>query len=436
MDIPAPILSTPPIPIIPEKPKPNYWKISTLILALAMIAGGIFYSLNAKKLPPSSSPKPSVDLTLVQPSTEPIPTDSKTINSKHIVLGGIIMNYPDEWTAIFAAPEEGKRYLYFAKDEQEAQALSGCAATDCTGYSLRLEDISDYSVWENTTMEDFIKQVKKDIPFDSLQKTAIAGRDAWLGYTDEKKTKHEAIIDTSSALSKSLTVVTTSTTNPDGGLLEKYVSLSPSMIKIKENKSLNPQEITPQKGYAIELKSSLPTNDFWVLTFALQSLLAPENNTKNYQYSLYVEAGVNSQNGPSGPAYPGGNLLNAKYYLLTDNDQLKDGTYGTSQVQIKLSTPATANMGQFLADPKYCRQDSDCDYRSNFCTIGAFNPYHQFVTPWGCGPADLEGLGNTMELQERLGCGDGIDVEAKYDSLQCVNNSCQMVNAKPVCKQS
>lgn len=436
MDISAPAIPTTPVPIIPESPRPNYWKVSTLILSLIMIAGGIFYFLYTKKLPPSSSPEPSPSLTITQPISEPIPTDSKTINSKHIVLGGIILNYPDEWIVIFASPAEGKRYLYFAKDEQEVQALSGCAATDCTGYSLRLEDITDYAVWQNTTMEDFIKQVKKDIPFDRLQKTTIAGRDSWLGYIDEKKTKYQALIDTSSASSKTLTVITTSTTNSDNGLLKKYVSLLPSMIKIKENKSLNPKEIVPQKGYTVELTSSLPTNDFWVLSFILQSLLAPENNTKNYQYFLYTETGVNSQNGMSGPTYPGGNFLNAKYYLLTDNDRLTAGTYGTSQVQIKLAALETANFGQFLADPKYCHQDSDCAYRANFCTIGAFNPYHQFFAPWGCGPADLEDLGNTMELQEKLGCGYGVDVEAKYDSIRCVNNSCQMINAKPVCKQS
>ena len=343
------------------------------------------------------------------------------------------LTYPENWIPIFAAPNNGKNLIYFAKTGQEAQSLTNCAAQgSCNSYSLKLEDFANYAVWQNSTIEDFIKQVRSDIQLSSLQKTTIEGREAWFGYTDGQKTKHQAVIVTSTSQSKSFVAITASTADSAGGILEEYIAKL-STIRVSDYKSVKPNELVTKKGFAIEITSSLSTQDSGLVGFVLDSLLAPKNSTKNYNYLLYTESAKSAGSSIGGPSYPKDNYLNSKYYLLTDNDQLLDGTYGTSQVQIKLSTSATKNLGLYLADPKYCSQDNDCQYRSNFCTIGAFNPYHQFSTPWGCGPGDFEGLGNSEELRTSLGC--QTEVEVKYDSLKCISNSCQAVNAKAVCKQ-
>ena len=271
-----------------------------------------------------------------------------------------------------------------------------------------------------------------DIQLGSLKKTTIGGREAWLGYTDSQKTKHQAVIVTSTSQSRSFVAITASTTDASSEMIGEYVAKL-STIKVSEYKSVKPSELATKKGFIIDLTSTLNIQDSELVNFVLDSLLATTNSTKNYSYLLYTESTISTGSNIGGPSYPKNNYLNSKYYLLTDNDQLVDGTYGTSQVQIKLSTSPTINLGLYLADTKYCQQDSDCQYRANFCTIGAFNPYHQFTTPWGCGPGDFEGLGDSEEILTRLGC--KTDFEVKYDSLKCINNSCQIVNAKAVCKQ-
>lgn len=408
--------------------------ISTIVLFVLLFIGGAFYFLNFKKslVSPSTQNLPQSQPTL-EPLITSVSTGSVATKSNQIRIGGLQLTYPESWIPIFATPNNGKNVVYFAKTEQEAQLLTSCAGQgSCSSYPLKLEDFGNYAVWQNSTVEDFIKQVKSDIQLSSLQKTTIGGREAWLGYTDGQKTKHQAVIVTSTSQSKSFVAITASTTNSAGGMLEEYIAKLPT-TKVSDYKSVKPNELIMKKGFVIELVSSLSTQDSGLVGFVLESLLAPKNSTRNYSYLLYTESAKNAGSSIGGASYPKDNYLNNKYYLLTDNDQLVDGTYGTSQVQIRLATPATRNLGLYLADSKYCSQDSDCQYRSNFCTIGAFNPYHQFMTPWGCGPGDFEDLGNSEELRTSLGCQK--DVEVIFDSLKCISNSCQAVNAKAVCKQ-
>ncbi len=184
-----------------------------------------------------------------------------------------------------------------------------------------------------------------------------------------------------------------------------------------------------KKAFIMELTSSLVTDNFMDFTSTVAAILNPKNSINKYKYSFYTEATKSANTGIGGPNYPKGDFFNQKYFLSTDNTQLKDGLYESSGVKIKLTSDN--NLGSYLANPKYCQQDSDCQFRSNLCNIGAYNPYHQFFIPWGCGPGTYEGLGDGMELQEKLGCQD---FEIKYDSLKCNNNSCQTINPKAVCK--
>jgi len=425
-------ISQPPIPPVQEKSKLNYWMISTLVLFVVLIVGGTFYFLNTKRKPNTSQNLPQSQPS-VGPSITSLPTSSVTTKPNQIRIGGVQLTYPDGWIPIFAASNNSKNVIFFAKTEQEARALASCASVgSCSSYSLKLEDFANYAVWQNSTVKSFIKQVRSDIQLSSLQETTIGGREAWLGYTDSQKTRHQAVITTSTSQSKSFVAITASTTNVASGMLEEYIAKL-ATVKASEYKSVKPSELTVKKGFVVELASSLNTQDSSLVSSILDSLLSPKNSMTNYNYFLYTESTKESGSSIGKPNYPKDNYLNGKYYLLTDNNQLNDGLYGTAQVQIKLSTPSTKNLGLYLTDQKYCQQDTDCQYRTNFCTIGAFNPYHQFTTPWGCGPVDFEGLGNSEELRTSLSC--QTDVEVKYDSLKCVSNSCQTVNAKAVCKQ-
>lgn len=421
--------------LTPVKPKPNFWMISTVVLCLAIIVGGIFYFLKTKK---ENEALPAANTSDVVPTNEPaainLAANLEPIKSNQIVTGGIKLTYPDEWIPIFAVPKEGKNQIYFAKTEAEAQSLAICASSGCSSYGLKLEDFANYAVWQNSTIEDFIKQVKPDIQISNLQKTTIGNRETWLGYTDSQKTKHQLIINTSTDQSKSFTAIIASTTNPSNGMLEAYIAKLPA-IKVNNIQPIEAKDFTLKNGLVIELTSSFDPqeSESGLLTFILESLLAPKNSVKNYHYSLYTESTKSTENSIGGPNYPQGNFLNGKYYLLTDNDQLADGSYGTPQIQINVSTPTRQNLGLYLANPKYCQQDGDCQYRANFCTIGAYNPYHQYATPWGCGMPTYENLGEQETVREQSGCQSDFDV--KYDSLDCVSNSCQIVNPKPVCKQ-
>jgi len=418
-------------PPLSTKSKANYWMVSTIVLLLVALIGGFFYLYKRNLFPTVSNP----NIATTQPTTEPsdnyLPTETAVNKSNQIRMGGVRFSYPENWTPIFASSKGGKSLVYFTKTEQEAQQLAECASSSCGSYSLKLEDYANYAVWQNSTIEDFIKQVRSDIQLNTLQETTINGRDAWLGYTDTQKTKHQAIIDTGTSQDKSFVAITASTTN-NNGMLEEYIAKL-STLKVSEYKSIKTNELSAKKGFVLDVTSKLNVQDMTLVNFVLDSLLAGKDLTQDYHYFLYLESTKNAGSSIGGSSYPKDSFLNNKYYLLTDNKQLTYGSYGTSQIQIKLSTPSTQNLGLYLADPKYCQQDNDCQYRGNFCSIGAYNPYHQFTTPWGCGPGDFEGLGNSMELQQQLGCQQ--DVEVKYDSLKCVSNSCQAINAKAVCKQ-
>ena len=427
-----PINQNPP-PTLPEKKKINYWMVSTLALCLLAILGGTFYYLNYKNRLVSQE-----NNSIKSPSTNPIDTaplvSSTIMKSNQIRVGGLQLTYPDSWVPIFAVPSDGKNVIYFARSENEAQKLANCASQNsCSNYSLKLEDFANYAIWQNSTTEDFIKQVRSDIQLGSLQKTTIGGRVAWVGYIDSQKTKYQTVIETSTSQSKSFTAITASTTNPNSEAIDEYVTKL-SKIKVGDYKAQNAKELTNKKGFALEFTSSLDPkeSDTSLLTFILDSLLAPKNSSKSYTYLLYTASTKTADGSVGGPNYPTTNYFNNKYYLLTDNDQLVDGVYGTPQIQIKLSTSNTKDLGLYLADPKYCTQDSDCQYRANFCSIGAYNPYHQYSTPWGCGMPDYENLGYQETVREKAGCQSDFDV--KYDSLKCVSNSCQTVNAKIVCK--
>lgn len=340
-----------------------------------------------------------------------------------IRTSGLQLTYPKEWIPIFAPKNNSKNVIYFAKTKQDAQNL-----TD-SNFSFKLEDAGVTAVPQGSTVEDYIKKVKPELFLSPLEKVTINGHGAWSGYVDTNKLNYQIIVVTGTEQAKSFTAILI--TAPDKQMMTEFVAKLPSMA-VNKDTGVKPTDLLVKKGFVIDLTSSLFTADYSLINLILSSLLTPQNSTENYSYFLYTESKNNPDNNVGGPNYPKDNYLNNKYYLLTDNGQLTDGVYGTSQVQINLSASSIENLGAYLADPKYCRQDNDCQYRSNYCTIGAYNLYHQFITPWGCGQGEYEGLGSSsMDLQQKLGCKSGVKI--KFDSLKCINNSCQTINAQPVC---
>lgn len=407
-------------PLTPSKKSRNYWKISTIVLLIAFFLAGLLFLLFSRKDIDQQTEAPQT----LQPSTE-------TTKSNQIRISNIIFTYPDNWVPIFADPKTGNNLIYFANSQSDAESTTTkCADKEnCEDYTFKLESLVS-GIPQNSSIEDFVKNTMHEIEIDKLQKTTINGHNAWSGYLDDQKRVYQLIIDTSSGQIRTFSRIIATATENGQAMMTQYVSSTPNIKVIDTGKNIEAKDLTTKNAFEIELTSSLTTQDYFLLTSILDSFLSPSGSTKYYNYFLYSSVG-SSENNVGVLGYPKGDYLNYKYYLLTDNDKLKDGEYGTQQIKIKLSTPDISNLGVFLADPKYCQQDSDCSYHGNFCTMGAFNQYHAFYTPWGCGPPDYEGIGNSEALIMENGCQQNIKVE--YDSLKCINSSCQAINPKLVC---
>ncbi|NOY14719.1 MAG: hypothetical protein GXP43_00690 [bacterium] len=284
-------------------------------------------------------------------------------------------------------------------------------------------------------IEDFITQSLPKVKLNKLQPTTIAGQTAWAGYVDSNKLRHQLVLVANFGNQKGVIVINAQAPPQHRTMLSDYVLRLRSISLLSENDAnLKPSEINPKRGFFIRIASSLVIDDYFLFEDVLKNLLSSDNPTRSYHYFVYVrEPKEGSQ--PSSRLemnYPRGDYLNYKYYLLTDNGQLSEGKYGTDQIQITVESVKVDDLGLYLASPSYCQQDSDCSYRSNFCDVGAFNPYHQFITPWGCGTAQFQGFGPEIELKQSLGCAGR--VELKYADIRCVSNTCQMINPTPACK--
>ena len=198
--------------------------------------------------------------------------------------------------------------------------------------------------------------------------------------------------------------------------------------KITETKTTpTPHPLVLTQGYLLDIRSSSGTadpNDVDLLERNIDAVLGEGGR-------IYVGTKTIPGRNIGSVSFPP-EVLNGKYYFLS-KDGIKEGIYETEDVQITVSDPPHPNIEKYLINQKYCQQDSDCEYRTNFCTIGAFNKYHPYVSVWGCGPAEYEDLdGNEIEVKKRLECSGQIGVS--YDSVNCVDNLCQVVNLKPLCQ--
>ncbi|RLB75755.1 MAG: hypothetical protein DRH24_19070, partial [Deltaproteobacteria bacterium] len=191
---------------------------------------------------------------------------------------------------------------------------------------------------------------------------------------------------------------------------------------INSNPITQPAKLSEKHAYTLKLSARLATTDYKILQLALDNILEPHNASASANYILYTEMST-----------PPANYLDYTYSLLTDNPDLTPGDYSTSQITAILTEAPLADFPPYLEDSKFCRENIDCVYRSDFCSFDAYNRYHLFKTPWVCGTANYVGLGNSLELSESLDCDEGLDIT--YDSLECVDNQCVVHNPVPVCKE-
>lgn len=269
------------------------------------------------------------------------------------------------------------------------------------------------------TLEEFMRQAMSGVDLSVLNETSVDGNEAWSGYTDSQQLTYQTVIKKVDEQGTFIKVINAEASANNKSMLNAYVQASKQM-GVTRLSSKKANEMTSKSAYKITLSSALVTEDFGLLDTVIGNFLNTSGKNEDFTYILLTEGFAE---------YPRNNFLNQSYYLLTDNTNLSPGSYGSDQVQVQVEV--LPNMASYFADPKYCQRDTDCQRRANFCTIGAFNTYHVFSTPWGCGPPDLEGFGNHESIAQQKNCSA---VEISYDSMSCTNNICQFVNPTTVCK--
>lgn len=364
-----------------------------------------------------------------QALTDSSPPKTQIITPNQIRVGRFYFSYPETWIPVFTEPNQDKTTVYFASSGQQVNALIQCSESqNCTDF-FKLEISGDLAIWQNKSFEEFMSQVLSEVKLDNFKKTTIDSNEAWWRYKGSQQLNHQTIIKIEGPKASTVKIINASATPTMSKMMVDYVSsLSNAKFGSIELKQAN--EINPQIGFFITMNSSINTNNFMLVNTLLSSLLAPAGTASNFNYILLTKSRPTLGESVGGPNYPKDDYLNQEYYLLTDNTSLLSGIYGTDQVRIQLNE-LDNNMGSYFSDPKYCEQNSDCQYRANFCKIGAYNSYHVFIVPWGCGRPILEGLDNYETIAQELNCSE---VRIQYDSIACVNKSCQLINPKPACK--
>ncbi|MBD3279085.1 MAG: hypothetical protein GF390_00030 [Candidatus Pacebacteria bacterium] len=364
---------------------------------------------------PTNTPNTPVNITTDQVAANPQGHDM----SNTLTAAGLFLPLPDTWKPYFTTPDQNTT-IYLASTESQFNQYKQCGEThNCTDY-LKLKVSGNMAVWNNKTLEEFMSQVIPEVDLNALNKTSVDGNEAWSGYTDSQQLVHQTVIKKVDENGTFIKVISAEASANNKSMLNQYV-LTTKQMGLAQLSSKKASEMTSKSAYKITLISPLVTEHFGLLNTVIGNFLNTSGTNANFTYILLTE-------GTAG--YPKNNYLNQSYNLLTDNTNLSPGSYGSEQVQIQVDK-LPDNMASYFTDPKYCEQNNDCQQRTNFCTIGAFNKYHVFSTPWGCGPPDLEGFGNHELVAQQNNCSE---VEIGYDSVSCVNNTCQFINPQPVCK--
>ncbi len=118
---------------------------------------------------------------------------------------------------------------------------------------------------------------------------------------------------------------------------------------------------------------------------------------------------------------------NASYYMLVENYKIDVGRiYEDENLALEVTRTDQA-LTPYIKDNDFCKVDSECTVRFNYCSYGSYNYYQSFADVWGCGPpSDSETKNedgsyyNFGFFDEKMGC----ETDVKYSASRCINNQC------------
>lgn len=163
-------------------------------------------------------------------------------------------------------------------------------------------------------------------------------------------------------------------------------------------------------AYRITTKEIVPANreSLYLKYFLAESFGFPQNMISNIVFD--TREGI-----------PNDNIYNSSYYIIVDNGVELKNEYKNKDISIRTER-ADQSLIPYIEDPDYCRADTDCVVRKNFCSYGAYNYYHAFLDVWGCEngyyPEEDE---DTLEKA----CDTGTQhAEVNYTNAKCVDHRC------------
>ncbi len=417
----------------PRQDTNSFSKKIAVILALVMMIGLLAISIL---------------FLMINPSSELLSTESENIKfvsllsetqnySNQLRFNGLVIPYPEGWIPILGQSQKGyNSVIYLATSAEEASYLSNCVLLDtCEEYSVKLlglgsMGISRYGRSNDVSSEVLIAERQPDLNINELQKIGMPDKTTWSGYTNEEQSEHTMVITSSEvATGSAYYLMTSSTTQASKKYLQEFI-VGLDKLQVTPQSDYQPESLNPKIAYNLDIKSSYITEDTFAFTNIMQTFLAPKGIASNYDYFLYKGYTDVYTNPPTQGEFARTGLLNSTYYLLTDNDQLEDQTFKTPQFNITVKKHENPNLGMYLADRKFCMADSDCNYRPDTCTMGAYNAFTQVNRIFGCGPSSYEGF-SKEENEKFFYCLHGADIT--YDDIKCINSSCKLINPAGSC---
>lgn len=370
-------------------------------------------------------------LALDQTSTESVtqtntPSQSTTAASTlpssvrqptHLKVADLVVSPPTGWTPIFVTEEtsDATQYIVLTSDPDKVFGLSiNCQSrADCIGWTARLGFRELGYVADIETLATKIKDSDTiDIrTFESLESGHLT-----IYHGQETSTALYVVVHSRTDMTKNV-LITVETTNPQNSkfMLDALLSmqLSPPLT------SLTP--VTDWKAYELTLNQNLNYIPMMYTQTIIENLLDnPLSPTTRYHYRLFSKFDTPDD------------TIGLSMLLLTNNPSLSSGTYSNVQFQFTLEA-LPDSLVNYLDDPRYCQQDSDCTVKSSGCTIGGFNQYSEFHTaPWGCGMPSYDGISE----QSHPELGTCTNYEVIHEGARCVSNSCQAYNPQIICKDT
>jgi hypothetical protein len=124
-------------------------------------------------------------------------------------------------------------------------------------------------------------------------------------------------------------------------------------------------------------------------------------------------------------------IYNSNYYLALKEGKIEAPKKFEDEYTVINVYPVKSSLEPYIDSPDYCKTDSDCTIRTNFCTYGSFNYYQEFLEAFGCETVADETDYRYMILDEEKGC----YTQVSYGGSKCLNNQCVGQNRKVFCEE-